>query len=410
MAITPTWPADNNTLTAGYYISKVELANNDKYYIKDAWAREQIGAIGSPMHFHGRSLQTLTDGGREDPTKTSGTLPTTPTAVAVGDVYLQKTGNTAQEFVWTNENKWELLGDEGSYAVKGTYSVALTPTKSTVTSTTSYRPAGSVSLTTATATITVTGSYVKATGVSNGNATVTSTASYQPAGTVSKPTFTGTTATLTVEGELNLPNGTVSKPTFTGTTATITVTTSYQPAGSVSLTGRATDTVVKSITPETDTVLTGATVSNEVLSFTTDTFLKGATANTISVISALSGATFSGTTATITSTCSYQPAGTISQPTFNYSTDSFTTITITSGGSYQPAGSVSQPTFTGTTATITSTGTYSKASGVTTENATVTSTGTYTAVTGASFSGTTATITVTSTAQYMSGVTGSVTI
>ena len=67
----------------------------------------------------------------------------------------------------------------------------------------------------------------------------TASTSYQPAGTVSIPTFTGTSSTVTITATDNTsgnyqPKGTVSQPTFSGTSFNSTG--SYTPAGSIGLT------------------------------------------------------------------------------------------------------------------------------------------------------------------------------
>ena len=75
--------------------------------------------------------------------------------------------------------------------------------------------------------------------------------------------------------------------------------------------------------------------------------------------------TFTGTTATVTVSKSYQPAGTISTPSFTGSaSDVDITVTADANGNYQPAGTISTPGFTGTTATITSTVSYQPAGSV----------------------------------------------
>lgn len=74
--------------------------------------------LSNPMNYLGKTSTAVTDGGTESPTL-GGTI-TVPTA---GDVVLY--GN--QEFLWVSytnqENQtvshWELLGDQGSYAIKG---------------------------------------------------------------------------------------------------------------------------------------------------------------------------------------------------------------------------------------------------------------------------------------------------
>lgn len=66
--------------------------------------------LTSAMHFIGVSSTEITDGGTEQPTIDSAAV--TP---AAGDVVLYG----SKEFVWTG-SAWELLGDEGSYALKNT--------------------------------------------------------------------------------------------------------------------------------------------------------------------------------------------------------------------------------------------------------------------------------------------------
>ena len=333
------------TYTNSPVISQVQVGSTT-YFIKDADVRanlddleSKVSSLGSPMHFKGSSSQKLTDGGTQNPTKASGNLTAAEISnnspVASGDVYLQKSGQGDGEYVWTG-SKWELLGDESSYVTKGTYAVTLTPTKSTVTSTTSY----------------------------------------QPAGTVSSPTFTGTKATIQldsssqgdfvqgVSGSVTLPNGTVASPTFTGTTATITSTSSYRPAGNISLTTGTPIDVIKGSDYSAGLI----SVSGETLTFSVERYLGyTGTVPVFTSVTPITGATFSGTTATITSTSSYQPAGTISSPSFSWgSTDSTKTISVSISlektpvlvsGDYTPAGTISSPTFTGTTATITVTST-----------------------------------------------------
>lgn len=328
------------------YISKINLGTVT-YNIKDQWARDQIGNIGSPMHFKGTALQTLTDGGTQNAAAASGS----PYAGAAGDVYLQKAPGTG-EFVWTG-SAWELLGDEGSYVTHGTYGLTLTPTSSKV----------------------------------------TSTGPYTPAGTVSKPTFSGTESNISVQsteqfvknvtsgsGSITLPNGTVSKPTFTGTESDVTVQSEYTPAGSISLTGKdpktfittaslyGTPTAFEVSVDNNETLILPDIVLEDLGSVKVDT-------DTDTVNSSYSG-TFSGTKATIISTGTYTPAGGVSQPTFSWAnTNSDKTVavnvtitptkaTVASTGTYTPAGTVSQPTFSGTTATITVTSTGNFMSGV----------------------------------------------
>lgn len=71
-----------------------------------------VAGLSGAMHFKGSTSSTITDGGTE--TVSINDVALTP---AAGDVVLS--GN--KEFVWTG-TAWELLGDEGSYAVKGSIS------------------------------------------------------------------------------------------------------------------------------------------------------------------------------------------------------------------------------------------------------------------------------------------------
>lgn len=68
-----------------------------------------LAGLTGAMHFRGITSTAVTDGGIENPT-IDGTAVTTKTA---GDVVLYN----VQEYVWTG-SAWELLGDEGSYALK----------------------------------------------------------------------------------------------------------------------------------------------------------------------------------------------------------------------------------------------------------------------------------------------------
>ena len=68
-----------------------------------------LSGLTGAMHFKGTTTTAVTDGGTQDPTINGATV----TTKEAGDVVLY--GN--QEYVW-NGSAWELLGDEGSYALK----------------------------------------------------------------------------------------------------------------------------------------------------------------------------------------------------------------------------------------------------------------------------------------------------
>ena len=366
----------------------------------------------------------LTSSSSLDASKLTGTVPTSVLPSYVDDVleYTAKanfpaTGEEGKIYVDKTTNLTWRWG--GSAYVEISPSLAIGSTASTAakgnhTHTVSHTPAGTVTVTTnattnKTATVAPassgTATYTPAGTVSQPTFTgtqgsVSVSKSYTPAGTVAAPSFTGTKATgLTVSPASSgtatyTPAGTVSQPTFTGTAATISVSKSYTPAGSVSTptisvkTAGSTTTVnsitavgtLPSLTVTNQTVVTGTSVSNEVMSFTTTTNgsasgwsagtlpTKGAntTVKTGDAAYQSSQPSFTGTAATITSTGSYTPAGTVSQPTFTgtgkrlilqdytpagtNSAPAFTgtAATITSTGNFTPSGTVSQPTFTGT--------------------------------------------------------------
>lgn len=84
-------------------------------------------SITGAMKFIGISTTPISDGGLETPT-INGASYSIP--LERGDVVLyrrtigEEQYELAQEYVWTGEYGWELLGDEGSYAVKGSISKA----------------------------------------------------------------------------------------------------------------------------------------------------------------------------------------------------------------------------------------------------------------------------------------------
>lgn len=85
------------------YISKVKLANGGgEYVIKDAWAREQIAALGSPTHFIGVTTTALTDGATTNPIVIGGESVTAKS----GDIVVYGKA----EFIWDGA-KWTEFGD-----------------------------------------------------------------------------------------------------------------------------------------------------------------------------------------------------------------------------------------------------------------------------------------------------------
>ena len=70
-----------------------------------------LGGLTGAMHFRGTSTTAVTDGGTQDPTINGYEF--NGNGDNAGDVVLYE----GKEFVWTG-SAWELLGDEGSYALK----------------------------------------------------------------------------------------------------------------------------------------------------------------------------------------------------------------------------------------------------------------------------------------------------
>lgn len=133
------------------YISQIKLPSGNVYEIKDAYAREQIEALGKPTHFIGETTSVLTDGATTNPIIIDSK---SVTAVA-GDIVVY----INSEFIFDG-TKWILLGDLSGLkalaykdSASGTYTPAGTVSQPTfsngeVEASGSYTPAGSVTLTT----------------------------------------------------------------------------------------------------------------------------------------------------------------------------------------------------------------------------------------------------------------------
>lgn len=123
--------------------------------------------------------------------------------------------------------------------------------------------------------------------------------SITPAGTVKG-------AAITTEQKADYtPTGSVSKPEFTGTAATLKPTASYTPAGSITI-----------------TKTTGSAVNKFTASVSSTTLVLSAGSDVTPLTNATGS--FSGTAATITSSVSYTPAGSVAQPTFTGTGAKFT--------------------------------------------------------------------------------------
>lgn len=276
-----------------------------------------------------------------------------------------------------NNGTWQawrrVLDETNASTILGLGTLA---TKSTI-SAHSYTPAGTITLTNGNTTTTVSAASSGATTYTPGGtvsqptftgSSLTSTGNFTPAGSVSVSTNATTNKTATVSvassGDTTYtPGGTNSAPAFTGTAATIVVnggtgTATYTPAGTIAVNGTtSTATVIKTAT--FNTVVTSATVANEILTISTGA--SGSSTNQTGVRIADPAYKFTGTGTRLTA--SYTPAGSVAAPTFtgtavrlvtgniavpNTYTATFTGTQGSVSVSGTPAGTVSKPTFSGT--------------------------------------------------------------
>lgn len=341
-------------------ISQIKI-NGQLYNIRDKITPE--GAL----HFLGINEGTgpdhkISDGGTQTPIIDA----TEVTTLQKGDVVLQlKSGSTGdyQEFVWLG-TKWELLGDEGSYIVHGTYTTNLSYTGITV---------GAPTFTGTTETIALSGSMAgqnapveESTDPSIPEITLTGTA---PTATVTVPqqTFSGTTATITVTASYQ-PKGSVSKPTFTGTANTHThaistedatsTTGNYQPKGTITAPTIASKTISVSVPVPTDLTITTNTAGNYQPKGTVSK--PNVSWNSKDAKTVITG--ISAITTTPGSVTTYQPTVASGSEILEFVTATTNVITGVSGGGASGTASVigasstmqlaAAPTFTGTTVAI----------------------------------------------------------
>ena len=187
-----------------------------------------LGDLGlsSALRFIGQTTTAIVDGGTTSPISINGSN-VTP---AIGDVVINSNNN--QEYVWLG-SKWELLGDESSYSLKGhTHTVVYAKSADKTGSTTqggtnaetSITPAGTISqpaFTGAPHTHTFTPTTTKVYSVSDVGtmfaASVSGEVLILTPGTV--PTRSEVTVATGGNNSSVAATGTVSKPTFTGTAA-----------------------------------------------------------------------------------------------------------------------------------------------------------------------------------------------
>lgn len=143
-----------------------------------------LGGLTGAMHFRGNSTTAVTDGGTENPNISGYTF--NGNGDNAGDVVLWG----AQEYVWTG-SAWELLGDEGSYALKSSTATVVGVASSTFT--TNTLP-----------TLTITDTTASSVSVSAGSAANLTTTTH----TITEVTQTGIATTAAVSaGVLNITLG-----------------------------------------------------------------------------------------------------------------------------------------------------------------------------------------------------------
>lgn len=228
-------------------IDTTVTANSDHLITSGAVASAINGLTGA-MHFIGVSSTAITDGGTENPTVGGATI----TTKSAGDVVIY--GD--KEFVWSSTGAWELLGDEGSYALdtavvhksdytskgailkgtgSGAYDVLAPNTTSTekvlymASSTASWKQLGISAGTWPTVSVTKTVTFLKTATLQTGTAF-----------TVPNVTSAGTAASASVTNAiLTITNGTA--PTL-GTAFTIPNATGINTTGETALTGASINT------------------------------------------------------------------------------------------------------------------------------------------------------------------------
>ena len=168
-------------------------------------------------------------------------------------------------------------------------------------------------------------------------------------GNISTTTATTSNKTATVSPASSgtvtyTPAGSVSQPSFTGTAATISSSASYTPAGSIAVNSAGSTTTVNSITAVGTLPTFSTSVADEVLSFSFSQGTLPTKGSNTTVKTGDASYKFTGTATTISSSGSYTPTGSVSQPSFTG-----TGVRLVTGNIAVPATYTS--TFTGTSAT-----------------------------------------------------------
>lgn len=106
--------SEQGTITTKKFVTILDPTMRNTFATSGAiidYITTATAGLTGAMHFVGESNALITNGSRVDPQVNGYDFRN----VQMGDVIL---ANNAQEYVWTGE-AWRLLGDEGSYAIKG---------------------------------------------------------------------------------------------------------------------------------------------------------------------------------------------------------------------------------------------------------------------------------------------------
>ena len=104
----------SGNITTKTFVTEIDVSSRNSFATVGAiidYVTTMTAGLTGAMHFVGDATVAITHGSRTDPQIVGYTFRN----ARAGDVVL---ANEAQEFVWTG-SEWRLLGDEGSYAVKG---------------------------------------------------------------------------------------------------------------------------------------------------------------------------------------------------------------------------------------------------------------------------------------------------
>lgn len=314
--------------------------------------------------FIGFATSTITDGQTATPTISG--IPTYTTPV-VGDVVVDS--NSHYEYVYTSAAKWERLGSDDDYVVKGyTFNYTPTGTIGNTGTVSNYQPSGSISA----QTFHGANGEINVTGTASGSITVTTattgTINYTPAGTLSA-TFSGTAGTVSVEGSVTAITASNHSYTPAGTITTSTGTVNYTPTGTITINNLPTQLEMTGTASGTITITSTTTTAsaNYTPQGTVNGLITGSAA-TISVQGSTTGVavgnhdyTPAGTITSTTDTSvaqNYQPTGSVTLNNvpnkIEGSVTASGTIAITTSdgtANYTPSGTLSG-TLTGSTATI----------------------------------------------------------